>query len=191
MASKHSPGVLAFTAGLAALLSACAWQPRIDNTYYSSYSPGMLSYAASKGGMKTEIIGAPVTAGERTEFAEFVTRRLAEGSPGPVMPFFTDAPADFTSPYRVVLLFDPAPGVGADDLCSRPDLESRAKGATLDVAAAFCSSQTAVTRVSGSMGRVDSLSDPAFGRLLTQVARGLFPATANIDRTDGSGDFDQ
>ncbi|RDD63246.1 hypothetical protein [Ferruginivarius sediminum] len=173
----------------AAAVAGCAGQPTIENTYRSSYDPSLLSYAASKGGMKTEILGAPFPTGERTQLERAVTNRLEQAAPGPRMAFFTEAPADYTSPYRVVLLFDPAPGQPLHDLCNRPDLKSQPGDGPVKVTAAFCSSDRAITRVAGSVGNVQSADDPAFQNLIGQIAHGLFP-TNNIDQNNGAGDFE-
>lgn len=187
--TRPLPRMTALALG-ATVIAGCAGQPVIENTYRDSYYPHLLTYAASKGGMKTDILGSPFGGSDRAQLEETVTRRLSEATPGVKMDYFTEAPAGHSSPYRVVMLFDPAPGQPVHDLCARPDLKSQPPGdGEVEVTAAFCQGGKAFTRLDGHVGNVESPSDPAFQDFIGQVARGLFPYS-DVERDSGAGDFD-
>ncbi len=91
--------------------------------YVGSYDPGMLNYAASKGGMLTEIVGNPFDV-PKEEVGRAVTNNMTGSHFGPKVVFTTKASPDNPSPYRVVVLFDPAPNAQAQRLCSDPNQPS-------------------------------------------------------------------
>ena len=69
---------------------------------------------------------------------------------GPPVPFLTERPEDFASPYRVVLLFDSHPGYSAHKLCGA-DLESVEPTANdvVRLHAALCANENPLTTLSG------------------------------------------
>lgn len=173
----------------AALLVGCGGQTTVvQPTYRTSYDPAMLTYAASKGGMRVDIVGTPF-AGVDGDLARTVTERLSGSVPGVAMPFFTQPPSDYTSPYRVVMLFDPAPGANLSDICTEASAQpTAATPGRVKVSAALCSTEQTITRVSGRVHNVESPGDRGFGDLVAQIGRGLFLPT-NPDMNAG-GDFD-
>ncbi len=177
-------------ATLLAVLAGCGGQTTVvQPTYRTSYDPALLVYAASRGGMKVDIVGEPF-AGRAAEVSRTVTTRLSQSIPGVDMPFFTKPPAGFDSPYRVVMLFDPSPGANFQDLCTAPEGQPTARSpGRVQVAAALCSTGQTITRVRGSVSNVTSPDEAGFADLMGQVGRGLFLPT-NPDMNNGGGDFD-
>ena len=91
---------------LALGLSACSGTVVRPAYISGSYHPDMVNYAASHGGMRLEVIGNPF--GEpQAKLERAVADAMTDSHFGQHMPFITQIPADFTSPYRVVILFDP------------------------------------------------------------------------------------
>lgn len=180
-------------ATLLAVLAGCGGQTTVvQPTFRTSYDPAMLMYAAKQGGVKVDILGAPF-AGREAAVSQTVTSRLAQSVPGVDMPFFTEPPEGFESPFRVVMLFDPAPGTDYQHLCTAPGKGAGDAAATgserLRVAAALCSTNQTITRVRGSVSNVRSPEDDGFADLVGQLGRGLFLPT-NPDMNNGGGDFD-
>lgn len=145
-----------------------------------AYQLDMLNYAASRGGMLTEVVGNPFQA-PKHEIDQTVTASMAKSHFGPDLPFVTSVPAENTSPYRVVMLFNPAPNARADSICENSAQPTAAQPGEVSVMAAFCSSDDRVTSTVGSVSGVTSPKDPAFQNLVRQVTIALFPPK-NPDR---------
>ncbi len=106
---------------LAAGLAACSGAPVIAYTYVSdNYRPQDLGYAAARGGMLTEVTGNPFDA-PKAALDNTVTTVMEKAHFGPELAFFTEPPEGYSSAYRVVVLFNPAPGANGAKLCSSPD----------------------------------------------------------------------
>lgn len=178
-------------AGVAALAAGCAGQPVVHSAHLDdAYQTEMLTYAAKQGGMLTEIVGTPFGA-ERAAVARRVTEAFEAAHFGPELDFFTEAPSDYRSPYKVVVLFDPAPGVGAPGLCAgdaRPQVEA---GGTVRVLAVFCSAEQRVNSAYGSLAGATGLDDPSFGALMQQLGLQLFPAQEPLRRKDSEWEISQ
>ncbi len=170
---------LALTCALAGMLAACSGGSLINYSYVSdNYQPYELSYAAGKGGMLTEVVGNPFASGKEA-LDRRVTKSFEESHFGPELPFFTKAPGEYRSPYRVVVLFNPAPHANGAQLCSRPDRPQGPWGQAIGVLASFCASDSRITTAAGSLAGASGPDDPAFQQLMRQVALNLFPPRSN------------
>ena len=172
---------LALGAVLAGGLAACAGSSQIAYTYVSdNYDPSFLGYAASRGGMLTEVVGNPFQA-DKARLDSRVTDSFETFHFGPELPFFTEPPEDFRSSYKVVVLFNAARSANAARLCSDPERPQRTAeqyGETVYVLAAFCTSETRVTSAGGSLAGAKGPDDPAFRRFMGQLSLQLFPPSA-------------
>lgn len=174
---------------LVTMLAACAGAPMVRPvTIVGGYTPQLLNYAAGKGGMLTEVIGNPFNA-PKAEVDAVVLAALERSHYGPHFPFFTQAPEGYTSPYRVVVALDPAPGVGARTLCAgRAETRPRAPAELNRVEAALCARELVITSTGGRVAGPLGPRDPVFVRLIEQIALTLFPPF-DPDRQDGRDDF--
>ena len=181
---------LAMGAVLAGSLAACAGSPKIAYTYVSdSYTQSFLSYAARRGGMLTEVVGNPFQA-DKASLDRQVTDSFETSHFGPRLPFFTEPPEDFSSSYRVVVLFNAAAYANAARLCSDPERPQRTAeqyGETVYVLAAFCSSESRVTSAGGSLTGANGPDDPAFRHFMSQLSLQLFPPRAPDGNDRGRG----
>jgi len=165
---------LALTCALAGTAAACG-KSVIDYSYVSdNYRPFELAYAAGKGGMLTEVVGNPFPTGKEALDLR-VTKSFEDSHFGPELPFFTEAPDGYTSPYRVVVLFNPAPSANGVKLCSQADRPQGEWGQAVGVIASFCASESRITSVAGSLPGATGPDDPAFQQLMRQVGLNLFP----------------
>ena len=173
---------------LAGGLTACAGGA-VDSPYTGTYDPSMLRYVAGKGALYTQIVGNPFNA-SKDKVESVVTGTMFGAHFGPDVRFSTKRDPDNTSPYSVVLLFNPAPSVTAIQLCADPDpqLATAASGQTR-VMLAFCSSGYRETSVTGRISGVTDPDDAAFRALIRQMTMQLFPPKSP-NLIDGGPDFD-
>ncbi len=166
------------TAPAAALgMSSTAIAP---TSYYAGYTPTVLNYAATKGGMLTQVVGNPFQQVGRDQLNSEINGVMARSHFGPRVPFISEAPPDFASPYRVVLLFDPVQSITAYQLCTYDGRPPAANpGGSVRVHAALCANEKPLSSVSGQVGGVASPSDPAFQKLIGQMTVLLFPPRRN------------
>ena len=169
---------------LAGGLTACAGAI-VDTPYNGTYDPSMLRYVAGKGDLYTQIVGNPFNA-PKDKVESVVTGTMFGAHFGPDVRFSTTRDPDNTSPYSVVLLFNPAPSVTAIQLCADPDpqLATAASGQTR-VMLAFCASGYRESSVTGRISGVTDPDDAAFRGLIRQMTGQLFPPK-NPDPNGGS-----
>lgn len=180
--SKMS-GVTATAAAL--LLAGCAGQPVVHSAYLADdYETEVLSYAAKQGGMLTEITGNPF-AGDGAALSREVTGAFEAAHFGADLPFFTEVPEGYRSPYKVVVLFNPAPGVGAPAVCAGSDRPVLPPDGRITVLAVFCSAEQRVNSAYGSLRGATGPDDPAFGQLMRQISLQIFPPQEPRERRDG------
>ncbi len=97
-------GRSALAVTVAALVAGCA----VPTTYkwnWAQWNPDKLGYAAGQGALLTDIRGNPFNA-PKTAVDAAITDTMYQSHFGPPVPFVTQAPEDYKSPYRVVMLFD-------------------------------------------------------------------------------------
>ena len=144
-------------------------------SYYPAYTPTVLNYASTHGGILVEVVGNPFEM-TKEELDRAVTGIMAGSHFGPNVAFVTEPPDDFLSPYRVVLLFDSRRGISPPALCRYDAAASPPEtGGKLRVHAALCARDKPLTAVSGSVGGDVGLGDSRFRKLLGQITINLFP----------------
>ncbi len=160
----------------------------VDTPYTGTYDPSMLRYVAGKGDLYTQIVGNPFNA-SKDKVESVVTGTMFGAHFGPDVRFSTTRDPDNTSPYSVVLLFNPAPSVTAIQLCADPDpqLATAASGQTR-VMLAFCASGYRESSVTGRVAGVTDPNDAAFRALIRQMTVQLFPPR-NLDPNGGGKGF--
>ena len=179
------PLVLAAMGGLTACIETGAVIPG----YTGSYDPSILRYAAGKGDMFTEVVGNPFYA-PKEEVARAVTGTMYRAHFGPLIRFNTERDADNTSPYRVVVLFNPGRNVTPIKLCEDSQQPTQPASSKLRVMLAFCSLGYRETSVTGWVDGVTAPNDDSFQALIRQMTGQLFPPS-NPDPNGGPGaDFD-
>lgn len=189
MTTRARTLLLACTAGL---LAACSGMVVTSPAYINpNYDPSILAYAAKEGPVYTEIIGAPFP-GEEDRVANIVTETLREAQlTGRRLEFTTDpALASQRSPFRTIVLFNPAPGAASGKICSNSD-QPRVEGKDdrVSVMVAYCNGGDAVSSVTG-WTRADGPDSPQFAKLFKQVSLEIFPSRAIYSRSDG-GNFER
>ena len=146
-----------------------------STSYYPGYKPTVLNYAATHGGVLTEVLGNPFEV-PKDDLERIIVQVMAKSHFGPAVAFVTTPPDNFLSPYRVVLLFDSKPGYTALKLCGY-DAEANPPqtNGVLRVHAALCANEKPLTAVSGYLARESSPDDARFRQLIGQITTLLFP----------------
>ena len=174
--------------GLLTLAPACAMSDVViaPTFYYPGYTPTVLSYAATKGGMLTEVRGNPFEQATQEQLESEIARVMASSHFGPILPFITTAPDDFASPYRVVVVFDPAQTVSSYKVCDgRQDSAADRPEGVVRVHAVLCANEKPLTAVSGQARNVETPGDAKFRQLIGQMSILLFPPKSDRgDRQD-------
>ncbi len=179
-------GPLAGTALLA--LSACS-DLVISNPGITSetYTPQLLGYAANAGGMFVDVTGTPFPDAQ-AETNRVIEDALGRAHFGPTLPFFTEKPADYRSPYRVAMVFSPAPNANADRLCRGDTVPVAEDPGDTTVLAAFCNGTERLTSTRSWITAPAGPNDPAFDNLIRQTGIQLFPPD-NFKRRGGGPRF--
>lgn len=159
---------------MASALAACSGSVVNYNYVSENYSPYELSYSAGRGGMLTEVTGNPFDA-PKASLDRRVTKSLEDHHFGPELPFFTEPPEGFSSTYRVVVLFNPAPNANGAKLCSHPERPQSERVEGVGLLASYCASGSRITTVAASLRDARGPDDPAFTNLMRQVSLNLFP----------------
>lgn len=173
---------------IAGALAACADAVTVRPTYVGSYHPSMLTYQARQGAMKTEIFGNLFSAPKAT-LDNAVTGAMSGSIFGRPVQFATAVPPENRSPYRVVMVVNPAKSMASDELCQTSDYPTGGPASTLRMEAAFCANGQALTATGGTVAGVQSADDPKFRTLVRQIALALFPVE-DPNRDNGDRDID-
>jgi hypothetical protein len=153
-------------------------------SFYSTYTPTVLNYAATHGGMLTQVVGNPFDV-PKEDLERSITQVMAHSHFGPRVAFVTTPPADFVSPYRVILLFDNVQFHTTQKLCGQsPDSFEPHSNGTLRIHAALCADKQPLTSLSGSIDGASGPDDPLFHKLIGQITTNLMPPF-NPDRSNG------
>lgn len=181
---------------LATGLAACTGNA-VDVPYVGTFNPMTLHYMAGKGAVYTRILGNPFTA-PREEVERAVTTTMYGAHPGPDLRFSTLRDPDNTSPYSVIVMFDPAPSLSPAALCKDPGRSAAAttenagtaiRTGTIRVMLALCAAGYRETSVTGRVSGVSGPRDAAFKALIRQMTGQLFPRR-NPNINNGADDFD-
>lgn len=142
--------------------------------FYAAYTPTVLSYSATSGGMLVEVVGNPFDA-PKDDLEQAITGAMTGSHFGPRVDFVTTPPEDFRSPYRIVLVFDSAHGYTESKLCSESGSIQPENGETVRAHAALCAADSPLTGLSGRVADVSGPDDPKFGQFISQITTNLLP----------------
>lgn len=157
----------------------------------SSYDPGNLGFAQSRGGMLLELTGAPFDM-DQTVFAGRVGSLFEESHFGPPVDFVIAPPDDFASAFRVAAVFDAPPATSPPQLCRSAPPEVQADPSDgLRIVAAYCLGDDRVTSAVANLGPVSGPDDPAFARAIQALGLALFPPASANDELRRDGDWAQ
>ncbi len=182
-------GSLTLALAALTLVAGCAGTSTVQpGSASAGYTPDILNYSAAKGGILTEVIGNPF-AGPKGELDAAVVETAAKSHFGQKVPFFTQAPEGYTSPYRVVFAMNPVRGTSAYTLCGgKAETRARTPKESDRVEAALCAREVVITSVKGSVAGSLGPRDPAFLNLIAQMSQALFPINSP-ERRGGSDTF--
>ena len=170
---------LSFLLAATALLGACT--PVTHNATIENYPLGQTSAFAAGSSLQLDLRGNPFGAEASDSLASAVATALEDGSQGPdfaVAPRQGDEPVATT---RVVVALNA--GSGARSLCqTAPDgaVTQGAGGQAVEVAAAVCRGDKTLSAVVGHAAKITGPDDPAFHKLMTQIAAEIFPSDNKI-----------
>lgn len=157
--------------------------------YYTGYTPTILGHAAAQGGMLTRVMGNPFEQTDKARLDEEITRIMTRSHFGPEVAFVTTAPEGYTSPYRVVVLFDPVQTINAYKACGyTEDQPATRSDGVVRAHLVLCANEKPLTAVSGQVRGVNAPSDPLFRKLIGQMSIMLFP-TRRPDDSDHRGEM--
>lgn len=166
---------VAASALLAGAVTGCAGGIVSPTDVGGSYDSRMLNYVAGKGDLYTRVIGNPFKA-DKAALESAVTGTMYGAHFGQPIRFNTARNPENTSPYHVVVLFNPSRPVTAAQICADPAGQpTNAAGAGLRVVMTFCSSDYYETSVSGQLGQARGPDDPAFRALIRQMTTEMLP----------------
>jgi hypothetical protein len=180
----RSRAVAAAIAGLP--LAGCAMQydPVLsDRAVMPGYSVSDIRALAGRT-IKVDVYGDPFAAAPYA-FAGQVASNMNQSSAAPG--HFTAHPAtDPTAPYRVVWNFSPPrESVAPNQICRTKSVPPNNGRTPIDVAAAFCYGEQALTSVRGSLYYTGTQNSIEFLRLVDAVTTQLFPVEIDAPRRSG------
>lgn len=176
---------------LAGAGSACSFNGVIlsPTNFYVTYTPSVVNSAAASGGMLVEVVGNPFDVA-KADLERVITSDMKGAHFGPPVSFVTTKPEGFTSPYRIVMVFDDTRGYTEAKLCKEgTSIEPGTGGDYVRVYAALCAGTQPLTGVNGRVGEVTGPDDPKFRQLIRQITTNLLPPWNPDRRDDGSGLF--
>ena len=175
---------ISVAAGLVLALAACDSLTVVGPTYVQpSYDVQLLS-GVGHGGLRTEVVGNPFGV-PQNELERAVTGAMKGANFGPPLNFVPPDQAAEGSPYKVVVLFSPAPNAKPEQLCRDGQQDQLQQPGRTRVMTAFCSSGDRVSSTVGQVAQIDSPADPAFRTLMQRVTLPLFPP-GQLDNGDNS-----
>ena len=154
---------------------------------YGAYTPTVLNYASTRGGILVDVTGNPFDAPQE-DLEQAITQSMTGAHFGQTIAFVTTPPEDFAVPYRVVLVFDAAQHHTELKLCRFDHGIAPQTGDKVRVHAALCANESPLTAVSGEVGEASDPGDPRFRQLIRQITVNLLPPF-NPDRSSGRGTF--
>ncbi len=170
------------------LVAACAGGVRLTQLDVAgTYHPGEFAYAAAGRDLQVVIVGNPF-GGDQAAFEAAVTDAMQEHHSGQATNFTTTPGDDARPSFRVVLIFDPPQGMNAARQCREEALAVQtvpADDGQINLSGAFCSGDSARTRIRGRVSGAAGPRDQAFRELVGQVTNGLFPPDRGRNRGRG------
>ena len=115
-------------------------------SFDGAYTPTVLNYSATSGGMLVEVIGNPFDA-PKADLERSITGAMTDSHFGPHVDFVTTPPEGFRSPYRIILVFDSTQNYTPYKLCSQTESIQPAASDTVRAQAALCADRKPLTGV--------------------------------------------
>lgn len=156
--------------------------------FYGAYTPSVLNYAATSGGILVEVVGNPFDV-PKTDLERAITGAMTGSHFGPRVAFVTTTTEDFRSPYRIVVVFDPTQNYTPSKLCGQTEHIEPGLGEAIKAHTALCAAEKALTGVTGRVGNVSSPNDPGFRRLFSRMTMSLLPPSRPTRRRGQSVTF--
>jgi hypothetical protein len=168
---------------LAILLASCAGRPYVYNdTVSSGYRLSEFGYGAGRRDLTTVIRGNPFGMNQEA-FDRALIEILNRNQPRPQPTNFTTTPGESARPaYRALFIFNSPPVVNNLSVC-REEVPQVDTGDLTRVTAAFCRRGGALTSLTAQIEGVESVDDPRFEELMSQVVAFMFPLH-NPDQDD-------
>jgi hypothetical protein len=157
-------------------------------SYYGAYTPTVLNYAATSGGILVEVVGNPFDV-PKADLERAITGAMTGSHFGPAVDFVTTTPEGFRSPYRIVVVFDPTQGYTPSKLCRQTQYLEPGTGEIVKAHSVLCAGGKALTGLSGRVGDVTGPDDPQFRQLISQITTNLLPPFRPNRRGGRSGTF--
>ena len=151
-----------------------------QTSYYGAYTPTVLNYSATSGGMMVEVVGNPFDT-PKADLERSITGAMTGSHFGQQVDFVTALPEGFRSPYRIVMVFDSSQNYTEKKLCEQGRSIQPGTGEIVKAHAALCANGAALSGVSGRIGGVASHEDPQFRRFIALMTTNLLPPL-NPDR---------
>ena len=174
MLNRHAIMATAAAALLAAGCNSSGFTVVRPVTHDYAYTPQFVNSLAQYGAVPTEVIGNPFDA-RKERLDEVVTQTARNAHFGQDLNFTTSPPADSISPYRLVVLFNPARNARPERLCSDSNQPTAAAPDRVAVMMAFCSSDYRISSTVGTRGGISGVEDPGLRDLLASTVTVLLP----------------
>jgi len=171
---------------IALALAGCGGVSVYDSEYGGrTYDAADLDYAHRKGAIEAVVAGDPF-GGDQAAFGTRV-RALMKGQNRGQPADFVAAQGPRTDPlYKTVVVFDPVPGIGADEMCRKAGkVPTRPASDELHMSIAFCEGDTARSAAEGYAQKVAGPDDPAFARLVRETTEVMVPDYNYLERHQG------
>ncbi len=161
---------------VATMLAACDGVTTYGPVQSKSPIPEQHIYiAAAKGSIVAEVRGNPFS-GAVPGLADWVRGYMENGTLGPPVRFVAAQGPATVEPYRVVVLFNAAPGAHYRGLCTGTEQQAgQGAGGYMTVSMGFCFGSDQISATWGSVRGVTGPDDPKFRALIQQTAITLVP----------------
>lgn len=148
----------------------------IYNHRLDAYYPEARNYAASRGGMLLELPNNPFSLSDR-EVGAIIADILYGAPSGQSFPFFIESekPANFSSPYRLIVLLDAKPGAKSEIICKAPAQPVAADPQQMRVLMALCIGGRLMSSATGAVARPDRPRSLPLTNLLQRMAFLIMP----------------
>ncbi|MEO1190216.1 MAG: hypothetical protein AAFY02_00535 [Pseudomonadota bacterium] len=167
---------IAAATALAACTSFVPGTPVIGPSNIERYTAQ--SNALFVGNGQLVLLGDPEKPDDRLALAEVAAENIAKGAFGATFQLTPRELADKASRNRVIVVVGGAYGW---TLCEAPPVRgSNFSGQGIRVTAAACNGNTRLSSVSGSIGGLNGVDDPALANFFAQIGAALFPGR-NLD----------
>ncbi len=135
----------------------------------------LVDNVAKYGGLTTIVLGNPF-GGSDGQFGVIVTETIRQANFGQDLNFTTTPLPDDRSPYRLIILFNPAPKARPEKICVDLNQPTAPRQDSLSVMMVLCTSEYPVVSTTGRRGGVSGTDDPGFRSLLRSTTAELLPS---------------